>query len=63
MTDKELKAAMADLYAKCPTCGNVWCVAKLPQTVRKVGKLARAARCPCGSDEKPILPQAHEIPK
>lgn len=52
---------MTDLFAKCPTCGNVWKVAKLPMEVRKVARLAKAARCSCGSDEKPLVASTDDI--
>lgn len=47
---------MANLQAYCPTCGRVWLVAELPMEVSIAGRLAKAARCACGSSEKPRMP-------
>lgn len=41
--------------AKCPTCDQLWVVAYLPMEIEMVIRLARAARCPRGCAETPVL--------
>lgn len=46
---------MSDLKAKCPACGDVWLVAKLPMPLMEAAALMTAARCPAGCDAPPKL--------
>ena len=40
---------MADIHGKCPACGHVFLVAKLPMEVSKAARLmSRAACAHCG---------------
>ena len=43
------------LNARCGTCGHVWPVANLPQSLSSVAKLCKAARCPNGCGGKVFL--------
>jgi endogenous inhibitor of DNA gyrase (YacG/DUF329 family) len=50
------------LYGKCPTCSQVFLVAKLPMQLDKAAKLMMRAACPsCGETKGIKLPTADDI--
>ncbi len=51
---------MADLYAKCPCCGLVWMVAKLPMDLRKVADKAAKAKCANGCEDMAVMASERE---
>lgn len=50
---------MADLFAKCGTCGRVWLVAKLPMPLATAAKLSKRAACANGCGGK-VFPATDE---
>ncbi|ALJ14087.1 hypothetical protein [Sphingopyxis macrogoltabida] len=50
---------MSDFYAKCPECGHVWSVVKLPMEAKEAARRMIAAFCPvCGNDSPTTAPAA-----
>jgi len=46
-----------DFWAKCPECGNVWCVVRLPMPIEEAARAMIAAFCPvCGNDSPTTAP-------
>lgn len=52
----------SDFWAKCPECGHVWSVVKLPMEIIEAARRMMAAFCPrCGNDS-PKAANAADIP-
>lgn len=50
------------LYGKCPTCSQVFLVAKLPMPLEKAAILMMRAACPsCGETKGIKLPTADDV--
>jgi hypothetical protein len=50
------------LYGKCPTCSQVFLVAKLPMQLDKAAELMKRAACAaCGETKGIRLPTADEV--
>ncbi|KKZ89019.1 hypothetical protein [Rhizobium phaseoli] len=50
------------LYGKCPSCSQVFLVAKLPMQLAKAATLMKRAACPaCGETKGITLPTADEV--
>lgn len=50
------------MYGKCPSCSQVFLVAKLPMPLDKAAKLMKRASCPsCGETKGITLPTADEV--
>lgn len=43
------------LYAKCPACGHLWMVARLPMLLGNAIRRMKHAHCPEGCDVPPVL--------
>ena len=43
------------VYAKCPECGHVWMVARLPMLLGNAIKRMKHAACPEGCDAAPLV--------
>lgn len=52
----------ADFYAKCPECGHVWSVVKLPMEAREAARAMMAAFCPACGNDSPTTAPAADIP-
>ncbi|GCA53171.1 hypothetical protein KGO5_05639 [Sinorhizobium sp. KGO-5] len=50
------------LYGQCPSCSQVFLVAKLPMQLSKAAELAKRAACPaCGETKGITVPSADEV--
>ncbi|MBX4889819.1 hypothetical protein [Rhizobium bangladeshense] len=50
------------IYGKCPSCSQVFLVAKLPMPLDKAAKLMKRAACPaCGETKGIKLPTADDV--
>lgn len=53
---------MTDFHAKCPECGHVWAVVKLPMPIDEAARAMLAAFCPACGNDSPTTAPAAEIP-
>lgn len=43
------------IYAKCPACGHLWMVARLPMLLGNAIRRMKHAACPEGCDVPPVI--------